>query len=303
MIDSHTSLSIPGLNVDSMSANTFTVFPRLPFELRLQIWTVASREEPDGGPRTYSMETRCFYPEYNLPQCLLGESSTRSRPLPSLLAVCRDSRHAALQEYALFAVFYRSIQKDRSLYFHLTYDALVCEFPTTTILKYLEPAQGDELQVAISPSLKQAGRIRRIMLHSNSWWDYLRPCEYKEARWRWLRSFPVLEELTLIMWIPGGHHGRGGTGLRFPRQRATIENWDDIQPGTIRAQSAEIISEWVTSDLEHLRIEFPTCLLPKFKVVSYKHGFDQSSALDEKNLLRIERDYKIYQENVARHAR
>jgi hypothetical protein len=155
-------------------------------------------------------------PVYDHPRCLLGASSTRPRALPSLLAVCRDFRHSALQEYALLAVFYQSIQKERCLYFHLTYHVLVCGLPTTTILKYLEPAQGDELPVAISPSLKQASHIRRIMLHSNSWWDYLKPCKYNKARWRWLRSFPLLEELTLILWIPNGCHGRGESALRFP---------------------------------------------------------------------------------------
>jgi hypothetical protein len=113
-------------------------------------------------------------PVYDHPRCLLGASSTRPRALPSLLAVCRDFRHSALQEYALLAVFYQSIQKERCLYFHLTYHVLVCGLPTTTILKY------------------------------------------NKARWRWLRSFPLLEELTLILWIPNGCHGRGESALRFP---------------------------------------------------------------------------------------
>jgi hypothetical protein len=140
------------------------------------------------------------------------------------------------------------------------------------------------------------------MLLSNWWWELLKPCEYNPERWRWLRSFPQLEELILQLWIPHGRHGRGG-GCARVRKRVTIEDWDDIEPGTIRAQSAEIISEWVKNDLEYLRTEFPACLLPKVKVVSYMHHFEQSSSLDEQNLERIERDYKTYKENVARHAK
>jgi len=90
-------------------ATAFTIFPKLPVELRLKIWKFAL-------PGRRIVDIRCDK------QSVLFEKYRSSTPIPSILHVCSESRTLASKVYELA---FRTTPSSRSIYFNFSADLLV----------------------------------------------------------------------------------------------------------------------------------------------------------------------------------
>jgi hypothetical protein len=96
----------PGIMTDPTSPNTFAVFVQLPLETKLtndKYGFFTWKETPFGGQRIYIVDAEYMRADFGSSVHLrLDISRTESRPVPSLLSVCQESRHASQKEYTTF---------------------------------------------------------------------------------------------------------------------------------------------------------------------------------------------------------
>ena len=143
---------------------TFTLFPHLPFELRLKIWEHALSE-----PRTVTISCQR---EMLDRERRFAKAFTSPTPPPSLLHTCRESRSEALSQYI------RTFTTDTSeiyTYFSFSRDTLRC---ADSVLEYMPT--------------EEAKRIETLVLE-------VRDAEYfGHFHMEVVKTMERLEELTLL---------------------------------------------------------------------------------------------------------
>jgi hypothetical protein len=105
------------------SLTTFTLFPHLPFELRLKIWDLALSE-----PRTVTI---VCHREMLDRERRFAKSFTSSMPPPPLLYVNRESRFEALSRYQ---PFFKTETSEIYTYISLSQDTIRC---ADSVLEYM----------------------------------------------------------------------------------------------------------------------------------------------------------------------
>jgi hypothetical protein len=80
--------------MEIVKATTFTLFPKLPSELRLKIWRLAAP-----GPRTVPVEYRMKYDTFEGKRVSTFSGWRSSDPVPVILHICHEARDEALKSY------------------------------------------------------------------------------------------------------------------------------------------------------------------------------------------------------------
>jgi hypothetical protein len=106
---------------------TFSLFPKLPIELRLLVWEMALPE-----PRCLEMvqileETGLLAPHLYSKYWKVTPSSSRQDKSPAMLFASHEPREVALKHYQPFKHGYPSIQNERTSYIDPHGDILLCE--------------------------------------------------------------------------------------------------------------------------------------------------------------------------------
>ena len=132
-MDGHLLLEPTDLGTGLISMTTFHPFPRLPFELRAQVWELTVE------PRT--VEIRVRYKETLVPDgdpSGNGPKMTRVRrlvsftPVPATLQACREARNLGLYQHAFSELF---TSETRYLWFNWEVDMLSAEIDALDALK------------------------------------------------------------------------------------------------------------------------------------------------------------------------
>jgi hypothetical protein len=180
--------------MDSVKAITFTLFPDLPFELRLKIWRLIAP-----GPRTVSVQYLMKYDNFNGKRISKFSGWGSPDPVPIILHICREARVEALKTYqpAFRSYFheaktYIDFEVDTILFgahldaFH-PIDSFVDDGPSDYLL---EVFLGGEYHGA-----DDAEKIQRMVLDVNE-------SLYGRRAFCWdeMRLFEGLKELTIWAW-------------------------------------------------------------------------------------------------------
>ncbi|KAH8795455.1 hypothetical protein BGZ57DRAFT_947028 [Hyaloscypha finlandica] len=165
----------------------FTLFPRLPAELRLRIWAASKP-----GPRVVEIE---------FDNRLSFETLSPTSP-PSLLAVCRDSRNETLK-------FYRKLLKPsnngrwfQTIYFDPHTDILYLPEGVSRIGNFHSVLQDIDPGILV--------RIQHLALDLSSWEENVS----EDEDFRILREFENLQRATIV--LASGQDQRGEISFESP---------------------------------------------------------------------------------------
>jgi hypothetical protein len=200
------------LNYDPLTEGIvprFTLFPKLPLELRLKIWAYTME------PRIVTIYSQRLYDEAN------GSRTSRAMwwnspdPVPTILHICHKSREEALKYYQrLFkpsdrqAIIYFNFSKDTLRIGNIKHDSWIGGTSiggdpiTQDVFAFFNYTEN---HVNIAENLRFM--ITEIDDHSSIW--------------NQLRRFPALRELTVIPWEPYGpyHSNRHDEWMELHRMR------------------------------------------------------------------------------------
>lgn len=108
---------------ETTSLGTFHYSSRLPMELQLQIWNAAARQRPDGGPRIFITMPSTHHFAITIQDLkMLYTVNSKSRPLLTVLQICKNSRKAAKKEFVLWKA--GPLTRRRMVYVHRIHDTL-----------------------------------------------------------------------------------------------------------------------------------------------------------------------------------
>jgi 2EXR family len=114
---------------------TFTLFPHLPFELRLKIWEHALSE-----PRTVTISCQR---EMLDRERRFAKAFTSPTPPPSLLHTCRESRSEALSQYT---PAFKTDTSEIYTYFSFSRDTLRC---ADSVLEYMPTEETKRIETLV----------------------------------------------------------------------------------------------------------------------------------------------------------
>lgn len=189
------------LSVAATSHDQFHPFPRLPLELRLQIWNLALP-----GPRVVQVI------EAKKRHMLTRQASyhwTSNSPSPILLRVCKESREEALRTYT--AAFGRN-ENDGRVYVDFDKDTVF--FGRRDKLKTLISHYGTlEIESIIEEdfmTIPSFSRIKKLAVTLNTAADLV------EWDWDMLMKY-ALEEIVIVSLMTGGKSFKLGSSPRLVR--------------------------------------------------------------------------------------
>jgi hypothetical protein len=216
---------------------TFTLFPELPFELRLKCWSFVAP-----GPRRVHIKYQTKYNTTNARAVVAFSGWTSPDPAPVILHICHESREEALKSYQLS---FGSVFSEARVYFNFSIDTLCFgatpESPTIIDTRWSPPgASGYLLDVILGGSYgtDDIEKLRYLSIDIPE--DlYAR----KSFCWDEIRMFPVLEKLTIISWDE-----KEMSGMLMDQFRRTLTTVSNAHPQwvipKITAISAQSWEEW-----------------------------------------------------------
>jgi hypothetical protein len=165
-------------------ATSFTLFPRLPLELRLKIWQTMLP-----GPRTVNIQYKMKYDEFDGKKVSSFTGWTSFDPVPVALHVCQESREESLKRYQTSFGSYFHASK---IYFDFSKDILRfgADDGSSKNIYLLDIFLGGGYHGA-----NDVEKVRSMIVSIN---DDLYARRY--FIWNEIRLFTSLEELKIVVW-------------------------------------------------------------------------------------------------------
>jgi hypothetical protein len=225
---------------------SFTLFPELPLELRLKIWSFIAP-----GPRTVSIKYKGLS-FYSIGKGFSAAAGWRSPdPVPTILHICQESRTEALKSYRLA---FGSYLHSGRIYFDFSKDTL--RFGNN---------QGDAYMTV--PEMLQSGPID-YMLDIFLGGDFYGADDAEKVRymitdidesvygrrafcWDEIRLFTGLKELTIMPWDEDEMAGELMKGYRDTLRNVASSHPEWVVP-RITVVSATSGTLWGTLEVEAL---------------------------------------------------
>jgi hypothetical protein len=246
-----------------LTMDAFIYFPRLPLGIQHAIWSIAAHIEPDGGGRTFELE-RC---PGSIPYIVLDTNEHIPRAPRTLLRVCRAANRLATKENSdSICALWPCIREDRpdklgTAFVNTSHDTLV--ITSMSILRFFQALHHKPTSKESKGRLtylRSARRIRKIKLPYTVWQD-MEPGNLDPTRWDWLRSFPSLQSLIVLIGIPEQQSKILSHVKRFDHV--------DIALGTPRQWWARLVQEWICLEMQFFfQPKYPQHSLPEVKTAS-----------------------------------
>ncbi|KAI1819067.1 hypothetical protein F4861DRAFT_189523 [Xylaria intraflava] len=174
-------------------ADGFPQFPRLPTELRDQIWRYAFPE-----PRTYEVLDAPRYSPMSRqgPSAKVIFADIRNEPLPALARVCRDARQAVLRRYKPIALsgVVKHINLDRDIILLDSYLQVRRLLKVVRLLSQIESVRRNATRIALGTSWGIHSGLHLRIFHKA-----VRTKQNMARLLGYLSKFPRLEEIILIV--------------------------------------------------------------------------------------------------------
>jgi hypothetical protein len=243
--------------------DAFIYFPRLPLEIQHAIWSIAARTETKSGGRTF--ELKCC--PGGIPHIVLNTDEHIPRAPQTLLRVSRAANRLATKENrdSICAVW-PCIREDRphrldTAFVNCSHDTLV--ITSMSILRFFKAlhhkSAGKESKARLT-LLRSARQIRKIKLPYTVWQD-MEPGNLDPTRWDWLRSFPSLQSLVVLIGVPEQQSEVLSHAKRFEHV--------EIALGTPRQLWARLVQEWICLEMQFFfQPKYPKHSLPEVKMAS-----------------------------------